>query len=108
MNNNTYVSEEQPLGNIFDDTYIKLFFDDKEVTKCFTTKNIFGYFYSFQMDYKSYFGKRYFQNTSGQDYFECGEKLSLERLSFEIWHSPNRPYTRHLDFEVVLYFECID
>lgn len=106
MNNNTYVSESQPLGNIFDDIYIKLFFNEKEVTKYFTTKPTFSYFHSFQMDYEKHYGKRFFFTPSANDYFECGEKISIDKLSFEIWHTPDRPYTRHMDFDIILSFEA--
>lgn len=107
MNNNTYVSESQPEGSIFDDIYIKLFFSEKEVTKYFTTKNNFGYFHSFQLDYHELFGRRYFCTPSQQDYFECDQDTSMDNLSFELWHTPDKPYTRHLDFDVILSFETI-
>lgn len=105
MNNNTYVSELQPRGNIFDELYIKLFVNEKEVTKYFTTKNNFSYFHSLHLEYEDYFGRRYFCIPTQQDYFECSEELSIDNLSVELWHTPDRPYTRHLDFDLVLSFE---
>jgi xylose isomerase len=100
-----YVSELHPLDDIFNDTYLKVFCNDKEVTKYFTSKNNFSYFHSFHMNYTDVFGKRYSSIPQQQDYFECLQEISTENISFEIWHNSERPYTRHLEFDVVLAFD---
>jgi hypothetical protein len=105
LNNNMYVSETQPLEDIFNEVFLKVFCNNKEVTKYFTSNTPFSYFHLFHINYDDNFGKNYYYVPQQQDYFECSDEITTENISFEIWHSPEKPYTRHLLFDVVLSFE---
>jgi hypothetical protein len=106
-NNNLYVSENHPIDNVFDQFFLKLFLNDKEISRFTSTNPNFSYFHSFHVDMNTCFGKTFFLQNSFYDSFDILEDVSVDEISFELWNSQNHILSRFVDFEMVLFFEYI-
>jgi len=106
-NNNLYVSENHPIDNVFDQFFLKLFLNDKEISRFTSTNPNFSYFHSFHVDMNACFGKTFFLQNSFYDSFDILEDVSVDEISFELWNSQNHILSRFVDFEMVLFFEYI-
>jgi hypothetical protein len=104
-NNNLYVSENHPIDNIFDQFFIKLFINDKEISRFSSTTPNFSYFHSFHVDMNNCFGKTFYLQNSFNDSFDILEDISSTEISIELWNSQTHILTRFVDFELVMFFE---
>jgi hypothetical protein len=105
LNNNLYVSESFPIDNSLDDYYVKLFINDKEVTRFYTTKQSFTYFDSFNINFATYFGKCYHTTVQMLEPFDFQDDLQVDTVSIELWNGPHHLLTRFTEFDFVLAFE---
>jgi hypothetical protein len=104
-NNNLYVSENHPIDNIFDQFFIKLFINEKEISRFSSTSPNFSYFHSFHVDMNNFFGKTFYLQNSFNDSFDILEDVSSSEISIELWNSQTHILTRFVDFELVMFFE---
>jgi hypothetical protein len=106
-NNNLYVSENHPIQNVFDQFFLKLFINDKEISRYTSSNQNFSYFHSFHIDMDSYFGKSFYLQNSTNDSFDILEDVSVSEISIELWNSQNHILSRFVKFELVLFFEYL-
>ena len=109
INNNIYVSETNPVDNILEDIYLKVFINDKEIARITSTKNGFSYFENYSVDLNQQFGKSVsLAANSSSDFhhaFEITEQLNCNELSIELWNNTKHPMTRYSEFECTFTFE---
>jgi hypothetical protein len=58
FNNNIYTAELYSNVNIFDELYVKIFINDKEIPRYSTSKRDFFYFETFDLDMNNCFGNK--------------------------------------------------
>uniref|UniRef100_A0A6C0H6A4 Uncharacterized protein n=1 Tax=viral metagenome TaxID=1070528 RepID=A0A6C0H6A4_9ZZZZ len=109
INNNIYVSETNPVDNILEDIYLKLFINGKEIPRITSTKNGFSYFENYSVDLNQHFGTSVTLATNcSSDFhhsFEITEQLNCNELSIELWNNTKHPMTRYSEFECTVTFE---
>lgn len=107
INNNIYVSESNPVDNVLENVYLKVFVNDKEIPRITTTRNGFSYFKSYSIDMNQQFGKQVTISTDPMchEIFEVTEQLDCHELSIELWNNTQTPITRSTEFECVFTFE---
>lgn len=118
-NNSSYVSENFPKENIYDDLYMKIFINDINLPKYVSTKNIlskqnknesdnsnfFTYFEKFYINMNSNFGKSFVFNKTNLDNYDLETSINSNYISFEFMNSPFYTLNSDLDFQITLSLE---
>ena len=122
-NNSTYISETFPKENIYDDIYIKIRINDRELPKYVSTKNTlsnnigsvenlnnFTYFENFSINMNKNFGKTFSFNRNLQscDFYDFNTPINANYISFEFLNSPKHILDMDLDFQMTMTFETIN
>ena len=106
FNNNIYISENNPIENIFEDVYIKLFINNKELQRYNTTLDTFSYYQSIQTNMDNHFGKTLYYNYDFIPY-DINDKLDINSISLQFYNTFNYHLNSVLDFDFILYYEYV-
>lgn len=110
-NNTTYISENFPKENIYDDIYLKISINDINLPKYISSKYInkdtkFTYFEKFTINMNKNFGKQFLYNKLNiLDHFDFNKPINSNYISFEFMNSPIHSIGLDLDFNISLSFE---
>jgi hypothetical protein len=106
-NNSTiFVAETHPIHNIFDDLYIKIYINNNELQKTFTSnENSFTYFEFFHLNLNESFSSKQFYNINNPAY-QLENISDIQSIAIEIWNSTSHCYTRFINFDIVIQLEC--
>lgn len=112
-NNSSYISENFPKENIYDDIYLKIRINDIDLPKYISTKYIsntdktsnFTYFEKFSVNMNKNFGKSFVFNKSNLDHFDFNSPINSNYISFEFLNAPNYTLNMDLDFQITISFE---
>lgn len=98
INNNNYISELYPDTNIYNNLYIKLYINDKEII-CNTGNNNFTYFYKIITNYSKYFGikKNFSENFNEYLFNELLDISNIKLVFFDCFHNK---ILKFIDFEI--------
>ena len=102
MGGSMYISENPTIENIYDEIYVKLYINDKEVTKVLSSDNEFSYFVSLDLDLNKYFGKKYIHKFDVTDEYILNENTDVKMVSFEFLDSSLNPLQIPINFEVTM------
>jgi hypothetical protein len=107
INNSYYISENNPIDNIYDDLFLKIFINDKEITKYNTTKHNFSYFEVISMDMEKSFGKslKYIPYTI--EPYDIYENINVNTISFQFNNTFKYNLTTPINFHITLGFEYL-
>jgi hypothetical protein len=104
-NNNKYISENNPCTNIFDDIYIKLLLNDKEVFKTITNKESINYYEYIHLNLSKNFGKNIYTQFDN-DYFNFPEKINVNKITIQLYVDElSQKVLRRLEYDFILIFE---
>lgn len=105
--NNIYVSENHSRENIFDNIYLRMFLDDKEVCK-YIMSNGSSYFECFNLNYGNYFGKGFDIKKEETDVFDIFGDVDCKEISVEFIDSENNMIIKPIEFHIVIGLECLE
>jgi hypothetical protein len=105
--NNIYVSENHVQENIFDNIYLRLFLDDKEVCK-YIMSNGSSYFECFNLNYGNYFGKGFDIKNEDMDAFDMFENINCNEISIELVDIEGKLLLKPIEFHIVIGLECLE
>jgi len=106
FNNNIYISENPPIENIFEDLYIKLFINNKELQRYNTSLDTFSYYDSIQINMQEHFGKTLYYNYDFIPY-DINDKLDINSISLQFYNTFNYHLHGVIDFDIILYYEYV-
>lgn len=109
MNNNIYISETQPIHNIYDNIYVKLFINEKHLERVTTSHDDFAYFCKIDTDYDKNFGKTVCRNPDSKFYhngidISNDSKCNTITLTIELWNSPITRIFKSCNFDFTMKF----
>lgn len=108
INNNLYVSEKCPITNILNDIFIKMYINDREITRYTTTTRDFSYYERLYIDLDKYFGKTYCLKDDYFSMYDILEDITSDDISLEFWTSTKNSIKRVMNFDFILTFECAE
>lgn len=106
FNNNIYISENHPIENVFEDIYIKLCINNKELQRYNTTVDKFSYYQSIQLNMDENFGKTVYYNYDYMPY-DITDKLDINLISLQFYNTFNYHLHNVIDFDFILYYEYV-
>lgn len=109
-NNNIYMAEREPITNVYDNVYLKVFLDNVEVSVVNSMVTHFGYFHWWNVDYTTWFGKDVLlkstdavgANSETSITFNFAQPQKFSQVSFEVWHAHDRICTFFLQMDIVM------
>lgn len=106
-NNNRYISETDHFTNIFDDFYIKLFINDKEIIKNISNRKFNYYEYIF-LDFDNDFGKSIYTKFEN-DYFDFKESINIHNISLQLYTNNTQfnLVNKYIDYDFIITFEYL-
>jgi len=104
FNNNIYISENHPVENVFEEIYIKLCINNKELQRYNTTLDTFSYYESIQLNMDENFGKTLYYNYDFMPY-DIIDKLDINSLSLQFYNTFNYHLHNMIEFDFILYYE---
>jgi hypothetical protein len=104
FNNNIYISENHPVENVFEEIYIKLCINNKELQRYNTTLDTFSYYESIQLNMDENFGKTLYYNYDFMPY-DIIDKLDINSLSLQFYNTFNYHLHNIIEFDFILYYE---
>jgi hypothetical protein len=105
--NNMYVSEYHAKENIFDNIYLRVFLENKEVCK-YIMSNGSSYFECFNLNYSNHFGKGFDIKNEDIDIFDMLEHINCNDISIELIDSEGNLIMKPIEFHIVLGLECLE
>jgi len=105
--NNIYVSENHAKENIFDNIYIRMFLDNKEVCK-YIMSNGCSYFECFNLNYGNHFGKGFDIKNEEIDAFDMFENIDCKNISIEMMDAEGKMIMHPFEFHIVIGIECLE
>lgn len=105
--NNMYVSENHAKENIFDNIYLRMFLENKEICK-YIMSNGSSYFECFNLNYGQYFGKGFDTKNEDIDVFDMFENINCNDISIELIDSEGNLIIKPIEFHIVLGLECLE
>ena len=107
INNSYYISENYPIDNIYDDIFLKIFINDKEITKFNTSKNNFSYFEVISVDMQKSFGKslKYIPHTI--EPYDIYENINVNTISFQFNNTFKYNLSTPINFHITLGVEYL-
>lgn len=102
-NNNNYISETHPFTNIYNNLYIKLYINDKEIIYNKSNSD-FTYYYKFEINYTKYFGiqKRIFTKIN---YYYFENVINIYNIKIEFLDSNHNKIYNFINFDASFSFE---
>jgi hypothetical protein len=107
INNSYYISENHPINNIYEDLFLKIFINDKELTKYNTTKYNFSYFETISIDMDKSFGKSLKYTPTIIDPYDIYENINVNTISFQFNNNFKYHLNTPIDFHITLGFEYL-
>lgn len=108
FNNNMYMAESYPDVNIFDELYIRLFINNKEVRRYSSSKQNFYYFEIFDLCMKTAFGKNVIFDYRDTLFEITQDDLDMKDLSIQIYNTHNNIINDTIPFKCIFTFEYED
>lgn len=106
INNSYYISEKHPINNIYDDLYLKIFINDKELHKYNTTKDNFSYYEVVSIDMDKLFGKSITYKPH-IDPYDIYENINITTISFQFNNNYKYYLNTPIEFNIILGFEYL-
>ena len=107
INNSYYISERHPINNIYDDLYLKIFINDKELHKYNTTKDNFSYYEVVSIDMDKSFGKSITYKPNNIDPYDIYENININTISFQFNNNYKYYLNTPIEFNIILGFEYL-
>lgn len=107
INNSYYISEKHPINNIYDDLYLKIFINDKELHKYNTTKDNFSYYEVVSIDMDKLFGKSITYKPNNIDPYDIYENININTISFQFNNNYKYYLNTPIEFNIILGFEYL-
>jgi hypothetical protein len=108
INNNVYVAELHHNISIYEQIYIKLYIDNKELRKYSTSsRDDFYFFETFYLDLDTSFGRSITLKPNDISAFIFDEDLRSKTLSIEFYSDYNHIITQPIFFKCLMSFEYI-
>lgn len=107
INNNVYVSENSPIENIYQNIYFKIFINDKEIERYYTTKETFAYYDKINYNLQNDYGHRICHKPNINTQYDIEEEIEMNKISFQFNNSINYSINSVLNFEITMGFEYI-
>ena len=105
FNNNVYTAELYPNINIFDELYVKIFINDKEIPRYSTSKRDFYYFETFDLDIRSRFGDKITFDLPINSFEITQDNLDIKDISIQLNNSYDYYINNPVSFKFMLTFE---
>ncbi len=106
INNSYYISERHPINNIYDDLYLKIFINDKELHKYNTTRDNFSYYEIVSIDMDKSFGKSITYKPH-IDPYDIYENININTISFQFNNNYKYYLNTPIEFNIILGFEYL-
>lgn len=113
FNNNMYMAETHPNINIYDEIYLRLYLNNKEVRRYSSSKKNFYYFQIFDLDMVKSFSKNIIfdynkNNENISSVFEITQdNLDINELSIEFYDTNTNIINDNIFFKCTITFEYI-
>lgn len=107
INNSYYISESNPINNIYDDLFLKIFINDKELHKYNTTKDNFSYYEIIPIDMEKSFGKSIKYTPHTIDPYDIYENININTISFQFNNNYKYYLNTPIEFHIILGFEYL-
>jgi hypothetical protein len=104
-NNNIYLAEMQHNISIYDQIYIKVYIDNKELRKYNTSADDFYFFETFYLDMSHSYGKSASLTPNENSVFVFDDTISSKTLSIEFDTDYNSIITQPIHFKCLMSFE---
>lgn len=92
-NNDLYVGEKEPCTNVYQNIYLRLYLNDKEIPRVKTSLPGFSYFHDSHTDGNS------------ADTFEIYDDIDANTISVSLWDTQHELITRSCAFDIVVQLE---
>ena len=107
LNNNMYIGEKSPIENIYQNIYFKLFINDIEIERYYTTKETFTYYDKINFNLQSNYGNKICHIPNLNTPYDIDEELEMNKISFQFNNSIDYIINLPLNFDIVMGFEYI-
>jgi hypothetical protein len=107
INNNVYVGENSPIENIYQNIYFKIFINDKEIERYYTTKDTFSYYDKINYNLQEEYGYRICHKPNINIPYDIEEQIDMNKISFQFNNSITYSINIGLNFDIVMGFEYI-
>jgi len=105
FNNNMYIGEKSPIENIYQNIYFKLFINDIEIDRYYTTKETFTYYDKINFNLQSNYGNKICHIPNLNTPYDIDEEIEMNKISFQFNNSVNYIINLPLNFDIVIGFE---
>ena len=78
LNNNMYIGEKSPIENIYQNIYFKLFINDIEIERYYTTKETFTYYDKINFNLQSNYGNKICHIPNLNTPYDIDEELEYD------------------------------
>lgn len=103
MNNTIYMSENHPIQNILNHLYLKIYINQKELSRTITSNN-FAYYGCFNIDLNKHFGTT-LHLPLNTEIFDLFDNIDVKTLSFELYDTNFQLLTNRINFDCTLLLE---
>lgn len=107
LNNNVYISENVPIENIYQNIYFKIFINDKEIQRYYTTKQNFSYYDKITLDLHNIHGNKIIHKPNITTPYDIEEEIEMNTITFQFNNSTIYNLTNFLNFDITIGFEYI-
>ncbi len=107
INNNIYIGENSPIENIYQNIYFKIFINDKEIERYYTTKETFSYYDRIYLNSQDNYGCKINHIPNINTPYDIEEQIEMNKISFQFNNSIIYNINVSLNFDIVIGFEYI-
>lgn len=103
--NNIYIGEKMPIENIYQNIYFKLFINDKEIERYYTTKENFSYYDKIFLNLNENYGNNIYHKPNIEQRSNLNETTDMIKISFQFNNSIQYIINFPLNFEIIMGFQ---
>jgi hypothetical protein len=107
INNNIYIGENSPIENIYQNIYFKIFINDKEIERYYTTKETFSYYDKIYFNSQDNYGYKICHIPNINTPYDIEEEIEMTKIGFQFNNSTMYSINVSLNFDIVMGFEYI-
>ena len=107
FNNNVYTAELYSDVNIFDELYVKIFINGKEIPRYSTSKKDFYYFETFDLNMDKCFSNKASFNLPINSFEITQDNLDIKDISIQLNNSYDYYINTPVSFKFMLTFEYL-
>lgn len=102
---NIYVSEFYPITLFFDELFLKIYLNNKNIPKIKNNDNTFSYYDKYDLDYDTNFSKKY-NYKQASEIFELKYIENITSISFDFLINTTKQIKSFMNFSILLDIEC--